>query len=517
MSRQCVSEDERTSLLLRIRVIAYGYPQPLMTPELNQIAMSMDPRDVHHPTLESCADGVEMMNELMIECPFVDKLGQRWSPVGEVPKTLVADVLMENIILPVKAKHNICVFVWWVGNIASFTRMFAPLKHGGRVEGYAHECDAIFADEERRNGRSFDDIARDMWIRDHRVPGDLIRLAGLPPYFQWEDFPQNIWDPSIYSSLVGGGNLVEAADGFMLHTVEELEMEAHKDMIQWAHLRPVLCIGPQLPAVLLSEHARIYAEALARLDVHYHASLVVGADHGHSNNETTSSGNERHTVDPTIAFLDKALIGYGPHSALYISFGSVFFPSEAHTKVLIETLLNLENPMPFIVTVLSGNFPEMLKAAVEQSGRGLAVSWAPQQAILSHPGMGWMLTHCGGGGTFEALSAGVPVIAWPFMGDQPQNALSVSQVLDTGFDLLQIRTGAPGSPALRDDINAGGTTILGTEEAIKSELRDILERAQGKDGARKRENAQKAKAVILNAVNQGGSAHKAFGELDLLL
>ncbi|EJU03973.1 UDP-Glycosyltransferase/glycogen phosphorylase [Dacryopinax primogenitus] len=520
MARQCVSEEERDSLLSRVRVIAYGFPQPPMTPELIQMVMSMDPRHIHNPTMESCSDAVDMIEKLIGERVFLDKLGQDWGPVGAVPNMLIADVMMGNVILPVKEKHNIWVFLWWVGNTASFTRMFAPLKHGGRAEGYADECEAIFADEERRNGRPFGDIARDMWIRDHRVPGDVVRLAGMPPYFQWEDFPQQFWFPTIYSSLAVGGKVVDAADGFMMTTLEELETDAHRDMIQWARPRRVLCFGPQLPPALLSGEGHASAEVLAKMDVKYHAGLA-GATHGHTNGATNGHANGNTNgyapVDPAIAFLDKALSVHGPHSAIYISFGSVFFPAEMHIKALFETLLTLEKPMPFIITISRGSLLDEMKAALEQSGRGLVVPWAPQQAMLSHPGLGWMLTHCGGGGTFESLSSAVPVIAWPFMGDQPQHALWVSQVLDTGFDLIQVRNGVPGVPALRGDMAAGGTGILGTEEAIKAELRETLERAQGKDGLRKRENAKKVKKIILNAVKEGGSVHKALGELDFLL
>ncbi|EJU03974.1 UDP-Glycosyltransferase/glycogen phosphorylase [Dacryopinax primogenitus] len=517
MSRQCLSEDERNSLLSRIRVIACGYPQPPMTPELFQMMMSMDPRDVHSPSRETCADANEMIDKVIDEQTFVDELGQEWGPVGAVPKVLICDVIMGGVAVPAKEKHNLSVFIWYIGSIASFTRSFAPPKHGGRGEGFADECEAIFADEERRNGRSFGDVVLDMWIRDHRVPGDIVRLAGMPPYFQWEDYPQQVWYSTMFNVLVGGSKLVDTADGFLLPTLEELENEGHKDLIQWARPRRVLCLGPQLPPALLSDAARASAEALAKLDVNFHASPAVDVSDPHGKHTSTVDTNGHGAVDPAIAFLDKTLTEYGPHSAIYISFGTLFFPGEEHMKILIETLLALEKPMPFVLAISSGRLSEDMKVAVEKSKRGLAVAWAPQQPMLSHPGLGWMITHCGGGGTFESLSSGVPVIAWPFIGDQPQHALLVSQVLDTGFDLLQVRNGAPGMPALRGDIAAGGVPILGTEEAIKTELRETLERAQGKDGARKRENAQKVKEVILNAVKQGGSAHKALGELDLLL
>ncbi|KZT56228.1 glycosyltransferase family 1 protein [Calocera cornea HHB12733] len=322
-------------------------------------------------------------------------------------------------------------------------------------------------------------------------------------------------------------------------------------MIQWARPRRVLCLGPQLPPALLSEDAAVAAEALAKLDVNYHAPAANGTGNGHANGHANghtngevngevkapedvagdgaanghANGVNGHTnedsgdapVDPAIAFLDKALAEHGPNSALYISFGSVFFPPEAHAKILFETLLTLEKTMPFVMTLSRGSLPEELTAALAATGRGIVVPWAPQQAMLSHPGLGWMLTHCGGGGTFESLASGVPVIGWPFMGDQPQHALWVSQVLDTGFDLVQVRTGVPGVPAMRGDLSQGGTQILGTEAAVREELVSVLAAAQGKDGARKRENARRVREMILKAVRKGGSAERALGELDFIL
>ncbi|EJU03976.1 hypothetical protein DACRYDRAFT_14213 [Dacryopinax primogenitus] len=506
MSRQCISEEERNSLLSRVRVIAYGDPQPVITPELAQILLSMDPREVHDPPLKTCADGVHMINKLMDGQTFIDKLGQEWGPVGAVPKILVADLVMGNIVLPVKEKYNIWVFVWWAGSIGSFTRAFAPLKHGGRTEGYSDECEAIFAEPERRNGRSFREIALDMGIRDHRASDNFVRLAGMPPYFQWEDYPQPVWLIAVYNILIGGKKLVDAADGFLMTTLEELEPEGHKDMIQWARRHRVLCLGPQLPVALFSQDSQTSAEALAKLDVNYNAVPAASVANQNGNHMTTVGINGHVSVDPAIAFLDRSLAEYGQHSAIYVSFGSLLSPHEAHMKILIETLLALEKPMPFIITNASGSLSDDLKVATEKSGRGLVVAWAPQQAMLSHPisviyvGLGWMITHCGGGGMFESLSSGMPVIAWPFMGDEPQHALWISQVLDTGFELLQVRTGVPGKPGLR---NGTSIPILGTAEAIRTELHETLQRAQGKDGARKRENAQKFKNMISNAVKKG--------------
>ncbi|XP_021946508.1 UDP-glucuronosyltransferase 2A3 [Folsomia candida] len=48
--------------------------------------------------------------------------------------------------------------------------------------------------------------------------------------------------------------------------------------------------------------------------------------------------------------------------------------------------------------------------------------WLPQQDLLGHKDARLFITHCGGGGTEEAIYHGVPLLGMPIMGDQPMNA-----------------------------------------------------------------------------------------------
>ena len=92
-------------------------------------------------------------------------------------------------------------------------------------------------------------------------------------------------------------------------------------------------------------------------------------------------------------------------------------------------------------------------------------------------------------------------ILWPFAGDQPHNAVHVSENLKIGYELLEVRTGHGLKPILRK-----GYTPIGTVEAVKKEAREVLSNAFGEDGAQKRERLQ----VLQKAVNQewkeGGGA-----------
>jgi len=226
--------------------------------------------------------------------------------------------------------------------------------------------------------------------------------------------------------------------------------------------RPVLSLGPQLPASYL--HPKISNAS--------EASSVSSPEMQYSYVHAQADASKE--VDPSIAFLDEPLVKYGANSALYISFGTFFVPQSVHVGYLIEVLLELEEPMPFLFAAASPalDIPEGLRQKIATSGRGLVVPWAPQQSVFVHLATGWVTSHCGAGGTSEAITEGVPLIAWPVIADQPQDARWLSEVLDMAFELLQVRCGLGQKKAFRGGPN--GTEIIGTEEAIKSEMRNVL-------------------------------------------
>lgn len=53
--------------------------------------------------------------------------------------------------------------------------------------------------------------------------------------------------------------------------------------------------------------------------------------------------------------------------------------------------------------------PDHIKSRFEDSDIGYIAPWAPQQYILSHKAVGWFLSHCGGQGSMESLTQGVPM------------------------------------------------------------------------------------------------------------
>ncbi|KXN66854.1 glycosyltransferase family 1 protein [Conidiobolus coronatus NRRL 28638] len=56
-----------------------------------------------------------------------------------------------------------------------------------------------------------------------------------------------------------------------------------------------------------------------------------------------------------------------------------------------------------------------------------ALNWAPQQTILHHPSTKLFLSHGGLDSIYESSNAGVPMLILPFLGDQPRNAILITE------------------------------------------------------------------------------------------
>ncbi|KAJ6582917.1 hypothetical protein DFH09DRAFT_1144915 [Mycena vulgaris] len=210
-------------------------------------------------------------------------------------------------------------------------------------------------------------------------------------------------------------------------------------------------------------------------------------------------------LDSTViqSFLDRMLSDHGENSVLYISFGSILPPLEPE-KFWIFVDAVVEKGVPFILSDASGtaSLPDRVLAAVSEGGIGLLRKWLPQQFILSHPATGWFLSHCGMNSTLESLAAGVPMICWPQIYDQPVLAINVSQVLGCGFELNEIRRGL--GLKYRQSTR---TTATGTNEAVKAEARNILEKAFfGADGMAARGKALQISEVLGTAWDEGDAA-----------
>ncbi|KAH9899215.1 UDP-Glycosyltransferase/glycogen phosphorylase [Cubamyces lactineus] len=189
-------------------------------------------------------------------------------------------------------------------------------------------------------------------------------------------------------------------------------------------------------------------------------------------------------------FVSRVLKSHGPRSLLYISLGQWMWPKDPEKMwTLLDVVMELR--IPFILSHASGfaRIPDEVQEKVDRYQLGLLSSWCPQQMILNHPVTAWFLTHCGQCSVMEAISAGVPMICWPFAGDGALNAIHLTDTLKCAYELLEVRSGHGLGRIYRTGARASGSPA-----ALRAEARDVLAKAFGEDGARKRENVAKVQA-----------------------
>ena len=63
---------------------------------------------------------------------------------------------------------------------------------------------------------------------------------------------------------------------------------------------------------------------------------------------------------------------------------------------------------------------------------GRVVEYSPQEQVLRHSAVSCFMTHCGWNSTMEALTSGVPVLAFPQWGDQVTDAKFLVDVFGVG-------------------------------------------------------------------------------------
>ncbi|GAA5806586.1 hypothetical protein HPULCUR_012126 [Helicostylum pulchrum] len=123
----------------------------------------------------------------------------------------------------------------------------------------------------------------------------------------------------------------------------------------------------------------------------------------------------------------------------YVAFGQLVLGSESDgTLVLTGLLESLESKLiDGIIWATRGEydmFPSYITTqsnttydvqSFRQGGKDiLFLNWAPQMAILQHTSTRMFVTHGGAGSLYETSYAGVPVVVYPFFGDQDSAAVT---------------------------------------------------------------------------------------------
>ncbi|KAI4968719.1 hypothetical protein ZWY2020_046049 [Hordeum vulgare] len=200
------------------------------------------------------------------------------------------------------------------------------------------------------------------------------------------------------------------------------------------------------------------------------------------------------------------LRGREPRSVVYVNFGSITTMSIQELVEFAWGLANCGYDFLWIVRndLVKGDAavvpPEFLEAT---EGRCLLASWCEQEAVLRHEAVGTFLTHCGWNSTMEGLSAGVPMLCWPFFAEQQTNARYACVEWGVGMEV--------GDDVRRGVVEARIREVMGGEGVGREMRRKAAEwsemavRATTQPGGRSLANLESLlKDVLLAATGNAG-------------
>ncbi|KAK8563505.1 hypothetical protein V6N13_006291 [Hibiscus sabdariffa] len=340
-----------------------------------------------------------------------------------------------------------------------FTRKIATKFQIPRISFHGFCCFTLLCVHNVNSSKILKEVESD--YEYFTVPGlpDKVELteAHIPlnPIGSWEE----IFGPLLEAD--------EAAYGAIINTFEELESSY---VNEYRKIRKAWCIGP----VSLS-----------------HKDELDKAERGNK-----ASIDEKQCLE----WLDSQ----ETNSVIYACLGSI---STLRSPELIELGLGLEaSDKPFI-WVLRGNnttsnqVEEWMKEdgfEERTKGRGLVIKgWAPQVLILSHSAIGGFLTHCGWNSTIEGISAGLPLITLPLIGDQFCNEKLAAQILKIGVSL-----GSDKPTMVGDETSA----FMLRKENVKNAIHQMMD--EGNEGMERRKRAKEFGEMAKKAVEMGGSSYR---------
>ena len=265
-------------------------------------------------------------------------------------------------------------------------------------------------------------------------------------------------DPShsLFNSLLYESKMSSKGEYILVNTFEELEGKGAVTALSLHGSCPALAIGPLfLPNFL------------------------------HGRDSTSSLWEEDESC---LTWLDMQEAA----SVIYISFGSLAVKSQEQLEQLALGLEGTGKPFLWVLRpdIADGKpavLPEDFKERTKE--RALFVSWASQLKVLAHPSVGLFIIHGGWNSTLESISMGVPVVGFPYYGDQFLNCRFAKDVWKIGLQFEEVDV---------DDL---------IKVVTKNEVEDIVKKMMGSlIGEQLREKAVKLKERAVKTVLPGGSS-----------
>lgn len=186
-----------------------------------------------------------------------------------------------------------------------------------------------------------------------------------------------------------------------------------------------------------------------------------------------------------------------PNSVIYVNFGSFIFTTKEQLFEIEMGLRNSSHPFLWIIRpdLVLGDTVDL---QVSDKEKGFISGWCPQEEVLKHPSVGGFLTHSGWNSTMESLTAGVPMICWPFEGDQTTNCRFTCNDWGVGMEII-------------NGDEEGEMSVIKRNEVEKF-VRELMEGEKGKK-LRKKAAEWKRLAEEAAAINPDGSSFRNLDKL----
>ncbi|CCO33751.1 UDP-glycosyltransferase 74C1 [Rhizoctonia solani AG-1 IB] len=385
------------------------------------------------------------------------------------PSLIIEDLTTAGVALTSEAVHNLPVVGWWLMPAASLMAILKLLNFG--------QEQTISESLPLSGAQSKHSLTDANHIDSQEAFDRLVSVPGIPPYYEWEFATQDVPDiqPLIVFLSARLANMIK-------------------------HLETVFCCTTfEMEPIVAAALSGTFGKPMKTFFVGPSVDLIPP----HLPNPSS----------PVTQFLDRAYTDNGAHSVIYISFGTLFFPLPSSTSHLMAALDEIPKAGLRFVFALSSANATLDKSWMDghvQAGNAIFPEWTNQTAVLEHPAIHYFLSHGGWNSSTEAIVRGVPMIFWPMAGDQPINAVQIATVHDCGFELLQVRTGPAKSTAYR---NGTEIEIVGTEDAVRDEMKRILKMSKGLRGKHQRMNVRMLGQVVVDSLGPGGSGDIALENL----
>ncbi|GAV76325.1 UDPGT domain-containing protein [Cephalotus follicularis] len=151
-----------------------------------------------------------------------------------------------------------------------------------------------------------------------------------------------------------------------------------------------------------------------------------------------------------------------------------------------QSLATTALPDPDLASLLPDGFLDRTK------DRGFVVkSWVPQVTVLSHDSIGGFVTHCGWNSVLEALSEGVPMVAWPIYAEQRYNRVLLVEEMKIALPMNELENG-----------------FVSAAE-VEKRVRELMDSVEGN---LVRERTMAMKNAAMYALSEGGSSRIALAK-----